>query len=230
MTRFKVKLAIFDLDGTLIDSIEGIRAAVNQLLDEHGQQPLTREAVTSMVGEGAARLIDRVLAARPGTGLDTTAALQRYLALYEADPLRLTRLYPCVAETLARLRAHGIRLALCTNKPERPSRAILAHFGLADGFDRIVGGDTLPWCKPDRRVLERLLDDLGMTADEAVLVGDSEVDAATAAAAGLPFILMTYGYRRTPVEAIACDAALDDFRDLVAQIVPTIEAGAKGTA
>jgi phosphoglycolate phosphatase len=189
-------LAIFDLDGTLIDSIGDIHAAVNRMLSERSQPPLALPEVRRMVGDGAAVLIDRVLSARPALGLDPDTALERYLGLYEAEPLGQTRLYSGVAETLALLQERGIRLAVCTNKPERPSRLILESFGLADRFERIVGGDTLPWRKPDRRVLDAVVAEMGGRADTSVLIGDSEVDAATAAAAEVPFILMSYGYRR----------------------------------
>ena len=218
MTHRKIGLAIFDLDGTLIDSVGDISAAVNRMLGELDQAPLALEEVRAMVGDGAGSLVDRVLAARPGIAIDATAALARYLALYDANPLGLTRLYPDVAETLELLQRRGLRLALCTNKPERASRVILESFGLADRFERIIGGDSLPWRKPDPRVLEAIIAALGEAAEATALVGDSEVDAATAAAAGIPFILMSYGYRRGPVETIACQAALDRF-DALADLV-----------
>jgi phosphoglycolate phosphatase len=210
------RLVLIDLDGTLIDSIGDIHAAVNRLLAEQGQEPLELPAVRRMVGDGAGVLVERVMAARPALGLAPSAALQRYLDLYEAEPLGLTTLYPGVAETLERLHQRGYRLAVCTNKPERPSRAILASFGLSDRFERIVGGDSLPWRKPDRRMLDGIMADLGETLATTVLVGDSEVDAAAAAAAGVNFVLMSYGYRRGPVETIHCQVALDDFAELTA--------------
>ena len=210
------RLVLIDLDGTLIDSIGDIHAAVNLMLAEQGQAPLDLPDVRRMVGDGAAVLIERVMAARPALGLDPATALRRYLELYEAEPLGLTTLYPGVAETLDRLRDHGFRLAVCTNKPERPSRAILESFGLTDRFERIVGGDSLPWRKPDRRMLDSIMADLGETVASTILVGDSEVDAAAAAAAEMPFVLMSYGYRRGPVKTIRCQAALDDFADLAA--------------
>src|SRR5579859_2789111 len=165
------RLVLIDLDGTLIDSIGDIHAAVNLMLGEQDQPPLALPDVRRMVGDGAAVLIERVMAARPAIGLDAETALQRYLDLYEAEPLGLTRLYPGVADTLDRLRSSGFRLAVCTNKPERPSRPIL----------------------------DSMMTDLGETTATTVLVGDSEVDAAAAAAAELPFVLMSYGYRRGPV-------------------------------
>jgi phosphoglycolate phosphatase len=214
MTQCNISLAIFDLDGTLIDSIGDIHRAVNEMLVELGQVPLPLPEVRRMVGDGAGVLIDRVLAARPDARIAPPDALARYLTCYEADPLGLTTLYPGVPETLALLHDRGIRLALSTNKPERPSRAILEHFDLADHFERIVGGDSLPWRKPDRRMLDTIVEALGEATDAAVLIGDSEVDAETATAAGMGFILMSYGYRRGSVESISCRAALDDFAAL----------------
>ncbi len=214
MTQRNISLAIFDLDGTLIDSIGDIHRAVNEMLIELDEAPLPAPDVRRMVGDGAGVLIDRVLAARPDARITPADALARYLTCYEADPLGLTTLYPGVPETLALLQDRGIRLALSTNKPERPSRAILEHFGLADRFERIVGGDSLPWRKPDRRMLDTIVEALGETTDASLMIGDSEVDAATAVAAGMGFILMSYGYRRGPVESIQCRAAFDDFTAL----------------
>jgi phosphoglycolate phosphatase len=219
MTHCKIGLAIFDLDGTLIDSVGDIAAAVNLMLGELDQAPLAQDEVRAMVGDGAASLVDRVLASRPAAAIDASAALKRYLALYDANPLGLTQLYPGVAETLALLQQRGLRLALCTNKPEQPSRRILDSFGLAGVFERIIGGDTLPWRKPDARVLKAIIAELGATPEATILVGDSEVDAASAAASGIPFILMSYGYRRGPVETIACQAALDRFDALADLLV-----------
>jgi phosphoglycolate phosphatase len=218
MTRSQTRLAIFDLDGTLIDSVGDILAAVNRMLGEEGRAPLTLAEIRPMVGDGAAKLVERALAARGGAPGDRAAPLRHFLRYYDESPVVLTRLYPGVPETLDVLRGRGIRLALCTNKPERTSRAILHHFGLADHFDRLIGGDSLPWRKPDGRVPAAITAALGIEPAGAVLIGDSEVDAATAAAAGIRFILMTYGYHRGPAEAIAGDARLDRFSALAAEL------------
>ncbi|NCU20941.1 HAD family hydrolase, partial [Candidatus Falkowbacteria bacterium] len=130
------------------------------------------------------------------------------------DAVTLTVTYPNVRETLDRLAALGHPLAICTNKPLAPTRAVLAHLGLLPLFQVVLGGDSLPVRKPDPAPLFRVLADLG--APRAVYVGDSEVDAATAQAAAMPFALFTEGYRKTPVEALPHDVAFSDFTDLPA--------------
>ena len=169
-----------------------------------------------MIGDGVGKLVERVLAARPGTPpIDPDQALQQYLRFYEADPATATTAYGQVSETLSTLAAAGYRLAVCTNKPEKVTRLVLDRLGLAPCFELVVGGDTMPFRKPDPRLLTYIAEKLGVGLDDTLLIGDSEVDAATAEAAGIPFILMSYGYRRGPVETISAAAALDRFGDLV---------------
>lgn len=217
MTRPLPRLIALDLDGTLIDSAPDLHRVVNLVLGEFDRDPLSLAEVRRMVGDGAARLVARALEARPGAAVAESAALRRFLDLYEAAPTQLTHLYPGVAETLAAFQDSGIALALCTNKPERSTRQILEALGIAACFGRVVAGDTLPWRKPDPRMLTHLLDATGVERTQALLVGDSEVDAETARSAGIAFVLMTYGYRRGPVETIPCLAALDRF-----ELLPTL--------
>ena len=166
-----------------------------------------------MIGDGVSVLIARALAARQ-CAVDPATALPLFLSHYEADPAELTRLYPGVHETLERLRARGVTLAICTNKPARLTRVILGRLGIEQHFSRVIGGDSLPFRKPDPRALLELLKDLGAAPAASLMVGDSEVDAATAQAAGVPFVLMTHGYHRGPLYDIACVAALDHFDEL----------------
>jgi phosphoglycolate phosphatase len=207
--------AIFDLDGTLIDSAPDLHQAVNRMLAQHGRAPLSLAQVRGMVGDGAGKLIEQVLAARGLSAALQAAALRSFLAFYEEEPLVHTQLYPGVPETLQELKDRGLPLALCTNKPEAPTREILARLDLARYFGQVIGGDTHPFRKPDPRMLLSLLEP-SVSPGSAVLVGDSEVDAATAAAAGVPFVLMSYGYHRGPLEGIASLARLDDMRALPA--------------
>jgi phosphoglycolate phosphatase len=207
-------LLLFDLDGTLIDSVGDLTAAVNKLLAELGRSPLAIEQVRSMVGDGVGKLVERALVASPGTPVDLDAAIARYVGLYEASPADRTIVYPGVVDTLAALAGQGHRSIVCTNKPERVSHSVLGALGIDRYLAGVVGGDSLPWRKPDPRVIEGTLERFGGIAAEAVFIGDSEVDAACAAAAGLRFILMTYGYHRVPLDEIPRLAALDAFGDL----------------
>jgi phosphoglycolate phosphatase len=140
------------------------------------------------------------------------ALTQVTLDHYNAAPSALTRPYPGVPQALAALEAAGHRLALCTNKPEAPARAILADLGLARHFPVVIGGDTLPMRKPDPAPALECVKAMG--GGDAAFIGDSEVDAETAEAAGLPFYLFTEGYRKSPVSALPHRAAFSDFAAL----------------
>jgi phosphoglycolate phosphatase len=215
VTRQTPVQVIFDLDGTLIDSAPDLQLAVNRMLAGFGRGPLALAQVRGMVGDGAGALIERVLAAAGLPGTLQQEAVRIFLDFYAQDPVTHTQLYPGVIETLEQLREQGLTLALCTNKPEAPAREVLARLQLVQYFPQVAGGDTFPFRKPDPRMLLKLLP-AGTPPQRAVLVGDSEVDAATAQAAGVPFVLMSYGYHRTPVAQIASDQVLDDLRALPA--------------
>jgi phosphoglycolate phosphatase len=207
-------LVVFDLDGTLIDSAPDMHRAVNLMLDDLGCAPLTLPDIRSMVGDGASALIARALAARQCVSADPAKALSDFLAHYEADPTNVTRTFAGVAETLERLRSIGLTLAVCTNKPSRLTGMILERLGIDHYFARVVAGDSMPFRKPDPRALMEVVDGFGIAKEATLMVGDSEVDAATAHAASVPFALMTYGYHRGPIEDISSVATLDHFGEL----------------
>lgn len=209
-------LVIFDLDGTLIDSAPDLAAAINAMLAGYGRQPLPVAEVRRMVGDGVAMLIARALAASDCPAADAAAAERSFMRHYESAATSLTTVFPGAVRALQALSAAGIPLAVCTNKPVRITTDILDNLGLGKYFARVLGGDSLPFRKPDPRMLLALLEEFTAAAEDALLVGDSEVDAATAQAAGVPFVLMKHGYRRGPVAAIACRAALENFAELPA--------------
>ncbi|WP_340119025.1 phosphoglycolate phosphatase [Pelagibius sp. 7325] len=207
---------VFDLDGTLVDSVPDIHAAVAAFLAERGHPPLDLATVTGFVGNGVPVLLERVLRA-VGEAADPAsvqAALPRFNAIYGAAPAALSRLYPGVATALATLCEAGFSLGVCTNKPEEPARRMLKDLGIAGFFAALTGGDSLPLRKPDPAPLRHTAALLGVELAAVTYVGDSEVDAATAAAAEVRFVLFTEGYRKTPVAEIAHHAALGDFADL----------------
>jgi phosphoglycolate phosphatase len=201
---------LFDLDGTLVNSLPDLRTALNEMLRSYGRRALATEEVREMIGDGSRALVQRALAAT-GTIEELEAAHARHLAFYEAAPTRLSRLYAGVDETLTALRTAGARLAVCTNKPQRATRIVLKGFGIDGYFDAVLGGDAVPFRKPDPRHLLAALDQLGATPDEAVMIGDNENDYAAARAAAIPVILMRYGYLRVAPETLAPDAWLDCF-------------------
>ena len=211
-------LIIFDLDGTLIDSAAGLAAAINSMLAAFGREPLSVPDVQRMIGDGVAMLVGRALAARQCEQADSAAAVGLFMRHYESEAMRHTTAFPGVERALQSLTAAAIPLAVCTNKPARLAAGILASLGLARYFARVVGGDSLPFQKPDPRVLLAILEAFATRPDGALLVGDSEVDAATARAAGVSFVLMKHGYHRGAVEAIPCLAALEGFAELPALV------------
>ena len=134
-------LLVFDLDGTLVDSVPDLRAALNEMLRERGRPPLSLPQVKRMVGDGAPAMVARALAATGPEAIDAGGALARFLEIYEANPVRLTRLYPEVRRTLTELRRRGYGTAICTNKPQRATIAVVQGLGLGDLFDGIAGGE-----------------------------------------------------------------------------------------
>lgn len=219
---------IFDLDGTLIDSAPEIHGVANKVFAAKGLAPFPFAVVRGAIGNGLGVLVSRLLQSQ---GLDPAGPLQADLAaefvkIYE-EAFDLTTLYPGVVEALADLRAAGHRLGICTNKPEGPARAVLRHFRLDRAFDVVIGGDSLPQRKPDPAPL--LAAWRALDAGPALFVGDSEVDAETAKAAGIPLALYTLGYRSAPVDALTPKLVFDDFRalpQLVAHLAPRLTATA----
>jgi phosphoglycolate phosphatase len=185
---------VFDLDGTLIDSRRDIATAVNRMRAERGLAPLSVEAVSGMVGEGARMLVRRALPPwPPGAGQDDLKdALASYLAHYAEVSLATTRAYPGVAAMLATL-APSFPLAVLSNKGEALSRHILHGLGLDRHLREVIGGDTLPTRKPNPGGLFLLADRLAIPARRLLLVGDTWIDARTARAAGCAFALTHWG-------------------------------------
>jgi phosphoglycolate phosphatase len=217
----KQKALVFDLDGTLVDSLDDLAAALAAMLGEVGAPALPRDKVRGMIGDGTRALVARALAASnlPATLLDERHA--RFLALYEAAPAALSLPYPGVVETLHAFREEGRRLAVCTNKPQRATLAVLRGTGLDGFFATVVGGDVLAAKKPDPAHLLAALAGIGATPRDAIMVGDNEHDVAMAKAAGVPVVLVRYGYHRVPLAMLAADIQLDAFAELpraVAQI------------
>ena len=211
---------IFDLDGTLIDSVGDIHAALNQMLAQTGHDPLAMETVTSFVGKGSSNLVKRVI---DYVGLPDDAAshahyLSEFLDIYTSAPAKFTTVFDHVHEVLTDFQSSGIALGLCTNKPEAPTNVVLDAFGLTTFFGSIVGGDRLPSRKPDPAMLHLVMKELAV--EKCLFVGDSEVDVATAKAAGVPVALFTRGYRQTSVVEMAPDFDFDHFKNLPAIAAP----------
>jgi phosphoglycolate phosphatase len=186
------RILLLDLDGTLVDSVPDLCAALNRLMQSRACAGFSYAETAAMVGDGAAALVARAFAAR-GRAPDS-AALDDFLRDYGAHAAVETRAYPDVGPTLDALAAAGWRLAVCTNKPVAPARALLAALGLAKKFSAIGGGDSFAVRKPDPGHLLATLTAAGGAAGRAVMVGDHANDIAAARGAGLPCIFAAWGY------------------------------------
>ena len=206
---------IFDLDGTLIDASRDIHSCAVRMLAAEGLPPLPLDQVTGFVGNGLGVLVSRCIAA---SGLDDTPERHdRMFAEFHrhyVTAVEQTTVYPNAREALDRLRSEGYRLALCTNKPEAPTRAVLDHLELTHYFDAFAYGDGPYPRKPDPAPVRHVID--GLHARRFLFVGDSEVDAETARNAKLPMALYTGGFRHSDIADMYHDAAFDDHADLPA--------------
>ncbi len=209
------RAVVFDLDGTLIDSGPDLARLLNIVLAEYGRSTVGPDRVRGFVGDGIAKLVERGFDATGGsTEVERRSATDRFLGLYEAEPAVLTRPYPGVAETLQHLKDGGRRLAVCTNKAERVTHAVLRALGLDRFFGAVIGGDSLDVRKPDPAPLRAAIEGVGAEAGSSVMVGDNEHDAATAKAAGVSCVLVTYGYARAPLASLPTAALVDRFDEL----------------
>lgn len=208
---------VFDLDGTLVDSSPDIASAMNEVLAEAGRRALTLGEIRGMVGNGTSALVLRAFAAADGgvepAKADIARQVERFRVVYEARATLETRPYPGVVETVRVLDAAGYRMALCTNKPDRPAQAILEAFGLCPFIRAVVGGETAPARKPDPRHLGAALDRLGATPGEAVMVGDGMNDVMAARGLSVPVVLVSFGFSEG-ADGLSGDAVIDRFADL----------------
>jgi len=185
-------LLVFDFDGTLVDSIRDLAEAASELSALYGGGPLDSRAVTLMVGEGAHTLVERILE-QAGVDEARPEALGRFLEIYDRRMLDHTVPYAGMLETLAMV-SRDHQLAMLTNKPEQATRRIMIYTGLDRFFDDCVFGDGPLPRKPDPAGLRWLVDRHGTSARETWLIGDSDVDMATARAAGVQLCLARYGF------------------------------------
>jgi phosphoglycolate phosphatase len=207
---------LFDLDGTLIDSAPDLARSVNAILSREGLGPLEVDAVRNMIGNGIRKLVERAFEACGVTleahELDDHEASM--VIIYAHNLTVETILYPAVRNALDRAQQREIRMGLVTNKPIGATRAILSHFGIIDQFGAIIGGDEDIPRKPAPDPLWAALDQLHVTRDQAVMVGDSAADVAAARAAGISVVAVSGGYSKTPADALGADRAIGSLAEL----------------
>jgi phosphoglycolate phosphatase len=212
-----VRLLVFDLDGTLIDSRLDLIHSVNAMLRAMKREELADEVIASYVGDGAPSLVRRALGETEDEGLLRTA-LDYFLTYYRAHKLDHTTVYEGIPEALARLArtANGVRrqMAVLSNKPVHPSRDIVKALGLADFFMQVYGGNSFSTKKPDPLGVRTLLQETGVEPAEALMIGDSSVDVLTGRNAGMWTCGVTYGFAPHSLEAERPDVLVDSLGEL----------------
>lgn len=209
----KFDLAVFDLDGTLIDSQLDLSHAVNAMLAQLGRPPLDLATIASYVGNGAPVLMRRALGPE-ATEDEVAVALDYFIRYYHQHRTVHTRLYENAESSLRRLHEHGVKLAVLTNKPVRISQAILADLGVDDLFFQVYGGNSLPEKKPHPMGLYKLLEESSTTNQRAIMVGDSAVDVRTAKNAAVFALGVTFGFQPDTFAADPPDALIHHMDEL----------------
>jgi phosphoglycolate phosphatase len=209
----RIKLVIFDLDGTLIDSRLDLVHSVNAALRHIGRQALPDDVIASYVGDGAPVLIQRALGGQTVEEATLRKGLEYFLSYYRQHKLDHTTVYDGIKEALAIMAAtsNGTArtMAVLTNKPVIPSRAIVDALGLGPHFAQVYGGNSFATKKPDPEGARKLLSELGSRPDETVIIGDSGVDVLTGRNAGLWTIGVTYGFAPHTLESAQPDVLVD---------------------
>ncbi len=206
-----IRLVVFDLDGTLVDSKQDLAMSVNAMREERGLAPLPLDLVASYVGHGVTTLVRRALG-DSATDEIIQSGISYFLKYYHDHMLDHTAPYPGVNEALGRLQHH--KLAVLTNKPVNFSREMLARLGFASYFAFVYGGNSFPGKKPDPVGLRKLMEDLEVAADQTLMVGDSETDVLTGKNAGVWTCGVTYGFGAPTLEQAPPDLVINDLREL----------------
>lgn len=206
----------FDLDGTLVDTAPDLLNTLDHVLSAHGIAPVDREEARPMIGGGARMLIVRAL---NRTGVAVSPAEldilnRQFLDHYAAHIADASRPFPGLDAALDRLQARGAVLAVCTNKLEYLARLLLEGLGMTSRFAAITGADTYGIAKPDPLPLLSTIAACGGMVSRAVMVGDSATDIATAQAAGIPSVAVSFGYTETPAAELGADRLIHHFADL----------------
>lgn len=207
---------VFDLDGTLVDTAPDLLGALNGILLREGRRPVNHADLRHLVGFGARTMLAEAFK-MTGEAVDADrlpGLIDAYIAHYKTHIAVASRPFPRVETTLAGLRQEGVRMAVLTNKPQELTDLLLPALGLSRYFDAIHGSGRLDVSKPDARVFHAVIEELGGPGAGAVMIGDSLTDVKTARAAGVPVILLDYGYTPEPAKCLGADAVTSDFAQI----------------
>ena len=219
--REHVDAVLLDFDGTLFDTAPDLIEALNRTLTELGHAPVPFGDFRQRAGAGAKRLLLAALEAQGAERPDDAALrrlIQQLIAYYFEIETERIRPFPAVVATIERLREAGVALAVCTNRGEKSTRRLLAHFAIDRHIEAVLAGDTVERMKPDPGHVREALAALGAEPARAVMVGDSAADVDSAQGAGVAAIVTAYGYSPTPPHDLGADAVIDDFAELPASI------------
>jgi phosphoglycolate phosphatase len=215
-----IQLVIFDLDGTLIDSRLDLVHSVNAALRHIGRPELPEDVIASYVGDGAPILIQRALGGEQVDDATVRRGLEFFLKYYREHKLDHTTVYPGIAQALAAIQSSSNgtprKLAVLTNKPVVPSRAIVEALGLGQFFSQIYGGNSFITKKPDPEGARKLLEEYGVQPQNAAIVGDSHVDVETGRNAGMATVGVTYGFAPHTLQDEPPDVVVDHPHELAA--------------
>jgi phosphoglycolate phosphatase len=206
-----VRLLVFDLDGTLVDSKQDLAASINAMRTQMGLSPLPLELIATYVGNGVTLLVRRSLGTQ-ATAENIETGLAFFLGYYREHMLDHTAPYPGVSEALDKLEGH--KMAVLTNKPVNFSREMISRLGFDSHFERIYGGNSFPQKKPDPMGLNQLMEDFKVAPGQTLMIGDSDTDVLTGRNAGAFTCGVTYGFGAHTLEKAAPDVIIGDMREL----------------
>ena len=217
-------LVMYDLDGTLLDTVDEIAQAVNLTLNEFGLKSVSVDQVRNWIGHGTGWLMKRAWEEQKDSAdaasdslrdADWDKVMQRFVHHYESTAGTTSTPFPFVLETLRKARDYGVKQAVVTNKERRFADRILEKHGLTDQFDMVICGDSLSVKKPNPAVITHCLNTLGATQGESLFIGDSEIDISTAKAAGVLCWAVPYGYNLgRPIADAMPDRIVPDIREV----------------
>ncbi|MEM9221053.1 MAG: HAD hydrolase-like protein [Pseudomonadota bacterium] len=214
------RLAVFDLDGTLVDTAPDLIDTTNEVLRAQGLPPVAPETLRNFIGLGARVMVDSALRAQfDQHDMDLDRLHRDFIAEYKTRLTRRSRPFDEITAALPVLKNAGVELAVCTNKAEGLARQLLSELNLAGSFGTITGGDTFDVSKPHPGHLLKTIDLAGGTPERTVFVGDSRVDFETARAANVPIVGLSYGYSDTPMRDLGPDRLCDPGEDIAAAIL-----------